>query len=93
MEYLAQKTELVMEEFFNSMKYAKQFLICKGWILERTNELRIIICIKRRMQDGTKKFVLKFEQDINSLEDVRCIENITEHFEHFLSKKIHLNTV
>ena len=91
MEYLIKKIDVVMEEFFTNMKYAKQVLNCKGWIYERGNEVRSIILIRRRMDDGTKKFVFKVEQDINSLEDVRYLEIMIKDLEHYLSKLVHLN--
>ena len=91
MESLIERLEVLMDEFFANMKYAKRILSCKGWIMERTNEVRSIILIKRRMADGTKKFVLKFEQDINSLEDVWYLGDMLKNLEHHLSRITNLN--
>ena len=80
-----------MDEFFTKLKYAKRILSCKGWILERTNEVRSVVVIKRRMADGTKKYLLKFEKDINSLEDVRYLGDMLKNLEHHLSRVANLN--
>jgi len=91
MEYLIERVELFMNEFFRNLKYAKRIISCKGWIMERTNEARIIILIKRRMTDRRKKFVLKFEQDINCLEDVWYMGDMLNNMEHHLSRIATLN--
>ena len=86
-----ERVELLMDEFFTNLKYAKRILSCKGWIMERTNEGRVIIVIKKRMADGRKKFVLKFEHDINSLEDVCYVGDMLKNMEHHLSRIATLN--
>ena len=91
MEYLNQRIEVVIQDFFLNMKYAKKVLSCKGWIMERGHEVRSIVLIKRRMADGTKRFVLKVEQNINSFEDVQYLEAMLKDLEHHLSKIVHLN--
>ena len=90
-EYLSQRIELLMEEFFTNLKYAKKFLSCKGWIMERGKDLRSIILIKRRAENGTKKLLFKIEQDINSLEDVRYLEKMLQDLAAHLSKIAHLH--
>ena len=91
MEYLLQRVEVLMDEFFKNLKYAKKIISCKGWIMERTNEARVIILIKRRMPDGTKKFLLKFEQDIQCMEDVRYVGETLTNMEHYLARIAILN--
>lgn len=91
MEYLSNRIELVMEDFFANLQYAKEVLSCKGWIMERGNELRSIVLIKRRVQNGTKKFLFKIEQDINCLEDVRYLEKMLTDLDVHLSKIVHLH--
>ena len=91
MEYLSEWIELVMEDFFVNLKYAKKVLSCKGWIMERGNELRSIVLIKRRLQNGTKKFLFKIEQDINCLEDVCYLEKMLKDLDAHLSKIVHFH--
>ena len=92
MEYLSEWIELVMEDFFANLKYAKKVLRCKGWIMERGNELRSIVLIKRRVQNGTKKFLFKIEQDINCLEDVYYLEKMLKDLDAYLSKIVHFHS-
>ena len=92
MEYLSNRIELVMEDFFANLQVVKTVLSCKGWIMERGDELRSIVLIKRREQNGTKKFLFKIEQDISSLEDVCYLEKTLNDLEAHLSKIVHLHS-